>query len=1405
MQAMNTEPGMMRRPRGRPHKVVNEENTPALSETEVEGLRELKNGVFCDESREYLYDRVEIENEDGGKKYEHRRRRLQFSGMPRLISVYTTEKRGHKSRDEETFYTVEFSKRLDIAPETFTEREINAGEWLAHWPGLAITAPKDRQFYADILKAQVMPFNLPVGRAKNETGWHQDTISHLWTYAFRDGRLLTTEPELSNPNIPIAGYNFTSSTHAQAWRESMEHAPGRATSGDTERLFSWLHTIDGQGRTALLCYGAYRSLLNTLERVEMVVMAVAADDLDARDGSSGAGKTTSIDFARGVDGPCPYKSEAESTFRGTVAGTETRVMHVHDTLISIADFHLPETPSESEYAKWASMVDSLVSSAADNAEIRPRATKTLDARRGATIGGLLVMDGEKLHPLLLSRLRRVALLFFRRGEIDATEIHAHWQEYQAIHTSTGHTILRAALASLNRDENAFRRKIRAQEGRYEQELLTRFQQEQPTFDSQIARSLAHNFARFVTGAYLAESATGAGGLVDSCLSLALAHFQEQARLLANGGPSTVTRDWLLQALHLMLHDHQAHMLDSQNKMLTESEHGLLERWGYRRGTHDDEWIPGGPHVGNLSPDGQECYFKATILQEQLKVRAAREKLKWTYTERTFADNLVRLEIATPEYDKQGQKTKSAQRPYIAGKRERRLVIAAALLDIDNQEEEETPGPDGTPPGAGQDKSQGQEHQPGQLHQGQAAQSPEEERQAAARALLDELTAGGCSLRLAALYLDRSQGGIWGIMVPDTWTDAAYQELETRVLALNYELCELVNEPGQEHQAALLPSASHHHVTSALSGESVSLPLTNEDDSRSKVLTLRNSVTPETLAFENNAGQKKSERKPFGVIFADVRAGQAITEQGAQFSFPPNCSLSTLLEHAIEAGPVNRVYVCGELPGDGSGPESYRAWLTDAAMMERYSTGRAGHTIDGGIPEKFVGRYQHRATPGYEGTLDIRCIAIWLGDDRDESGQELYSMEDARAALALVTQSLRGLFPLFRNMAGSPAGTFVKLWEQGNHIAKKQFPPLADTIRALIHQNAGQGRIEYHPEHCQGKIPGLYYYDGIFMYAALALGELPTELAAHDHLNEYAGYAPARYRITYRVPTDWQHIGPFMTKRAGADWRERDGWFYPGQEHQGQAFETWVDGAELDILIQHYATLPPAPGPGATKEDKAAYQHAKARAMEAGQAAAFSAWQVEIQERILFKPGRDSASAKPLVTIAQKMIEVREQLEKDSRQAGNQARAYLLARSAIRNILLHGIGAFNREGRASTYILLANDPAPAGYSSYAELDDGRRVYTVPESTEADFMTHPEIAAAIWARCRARMTKHALALPYGDIVAIRTDAIAVKSRQEHLEHGTKPGQLRRKWAVEKPLVGPASPEKFDLLQHKILGRK
>jgi hypothetical protein len=792
---------------------------------------------------------------------------------------------------------------------------------------------------------------------------------------------------------------------------------------------------------------------------------------------------------------------------------------------------------------------------------------------------------------------------------------------------------------------------------------------------------------------------------------------------------------------------------------------------------------------NLADDGSTCYLKSTLWQELLKTQAQRERIKWTHTERTFAEALVKLNIVTPEYTKNGLQKQSAQRVYIDGKRERRLAVATVLLDIDNQEYPESP----ETPGPGGPGYQSQEHHQAASTEPGPDRHPEstEPGQAAARVLLAELAARGGSLR-------PEPASRWAICLPDEWTEEEYQELVPRVFALDSELRQLLQgqaastEPGQSEEDQAFFEALDRQA------EQLGLDLSGGAADRQ----------PEsTESGQAGAGQeraaRKTERKPFGVLFADIRAGQAITESGARFTFPANCSLSEFINLAVEIGPVNRVYICGPRPGQGESAQDYISWLMDPDMLREYTTSKIGHYFDVLKPDMSVARYQGRQQGRAD--LDIRRIHAWLGDDRDSQENTIYSIEDARAALLLVTKSLRKHFPLFHNLSGTPSTTFKYLWQQGNHIAKKHFPPLSEEIRALIHQNSGQGRIEYFPENCKGKIPGLYYYDGIFMYAALDWG-LPTEVESHDTEPVYAGKQSARYRIGYTIPGDWNRAGVFMTKRDGADWRDKDGWWYPGRGQAGQTFETWVDGSELDVLIQHYSDMPAALPEDATREQKEAYRAAKGQAEQAGQEQAFSAWQIEIRERIVFKPEKESTTSKPMETITKKMVEIRDAFEADKRQDIKHAHIYDMARGAARNILLHGIGSFNRGQRTKTFLLMPGEtpPAMSRQAEYTTLADGRQLVIIPEESEADDMMHPEYSAAIWARCRARVTREILLIDYEDLVTVRTDAVATKRRQERLAGGKKPGQFRLKWEQDKPLTGPTSHEKFDAIQHKIQGK-
>jgi len=506
------------------------------------GYHEILPGVYCDEDRTLLYDRVTKEDKQGRKHTYYKPRRLQLSGMPRLISCYKVDERGSDALDTLTYYHIDWSKRPDQPPETFSEAQMNTGECWAHWPGLPLTKRTDRDFYANVVKNQVQAFNVPVGSAKRRTGFHKDKVSQLWAYFRRDGRVITPGLEISETNIPIVGYNFASKhAHAAAWQE--QPIPITPTSENAQSLISWLiDTIDPHGRPLILCLNAYRAFINSFEPIGTATLVVANDDTDITDGSSGAGKTTSVDFARGADGPCPYKASPEAGYKGTLSGVETRVKPFNDVAISVADFHLDPNASEKDLVAWADKLDALVSSVADGKEVKERATKDMQAREGTVIGGFLLMDGEKLKPLLLSRLRRVQILQYRRGEINTSAMHAEWIERQTVHSAIGYAVIRKIILMVNESESTFIRIIRTKEQEYADNLFNRYMKEHAEADKEIIRSLALNFARPVTGAYLADIAVGIPGLIELATERTYEHLEAQAALMQHGGPSTVDRE-----------------------------------------------------------------------------------------------------------------------------------------------------------------------------------------------------------------------------------------------------------------------------------------------------------------------------------------------------------------------------------------------------------------------------------------------------------------------------------------------------------------------------------------------------------------------------------------------------------------------------------------------------------------------------------------------------------------------------------------------------------------------------------------------------------------------------------------------------------------------------------------------
>lgn len=239
-------------------------------------------------------------------------------------------------------------------------------------------------------------------------------------------------------------------------------------------------------------------------------------------------------------------------------------------------------------------------------------------------------------------------------------------------------------------------------------------------------------------------------------------------------------------------------------------------------------------------------------------------------------------------------------------------------------------------------------------------------------------------------------------------------------------------------------------------------------------------------------------------------------------------------------------------------------------------------------------------------------------------------------------------------------------------------------------------------------------------------------AVHDDRPVWEPRARGRYRVRFTVPAGWEHVG-ILGVMSG------DGWEYPTEG----VHETWADGAELLVAEKH-------------------------------------GWTFDVLERLLLADGK----ADPLRRWADRLVAAREAVSTDE------------ARSALRSILLHGLGALH--GRPSTVTkVTAADEVPAD-AELVRVEGDRVVWTAAGATAKwAAMSHPEWTSAVWARARARLLDGprgvgALHVPRSDLVAFRTDAIYLAGRRPDWEHADdgKPGRFRLVGHTVGPMAGPTT---------------
>jgi hypothetical protein len=228
-------------------------------------------------------------------------------------------------------------------------------------------------------------------------------------------------------------------------------------------------------------------------------------------------------------------------------------------------------------------------------------------------------------------------------------------------------------------------------------------------------------------------------------------------------------------------------------------------------------------------------------------------------------------------------------------------------------------------------------------------------------------------------------------------------------------------------------------------------------------------------------------------------------------------------------------------------------------------------------------------------------------------------------------------------------------------------------------------------------------------------ELGTGPARLDAVAEWDGYTPGWYDVTVTIPDDWWHLGLIPMKAD--DVRT---WEWP--DEPGRSFDTWASGAELHLALLH-------------------------------------GWTAKIRHRLLLRRGQ------PLDLWAERHV-----------RAGTRQ---------DRDILVETIGKLASRPTAMRHYqvrsqLEVDRLTEAGEIVY-EDDLGRDVWLKEEerSPWASDHAHPELAAQVWARARARLARELLKVDRKHVIAIEGDAIVLTRRYGPWERPTAPiGQLRRK---------------------------
>ena len=370
-------------------------------------------------------------------------------------------------------------------------------------------------------------------------------------------------------------------------------------------------------------------------------------------------------------------------------------------------------------------------------------------------------------------------------------------------------------------------------------------------------------------------------------------------------------------------------------------------------------------------------------------------------------------------------------------------------------------------------------------------------------------------------------------------------------------------------------------------------------------------------------------------------------------------------------------------------------------------------------------------------IELRMAAPWFGSEMHPRA--------CRDAWRLLEVGLRGAFDANVTMMPTPAMVGTQLFEAALPFAARIAPldaELRDTIRTI----STQGRIEMvtSPD-APESLTAAYQIDGRWMYAA-CLSHLPLGRVQRDTLPSYAGFTPGFYRVNATVPRDWAHIGLLpMRSEAGH-------MVYPA--HPGLSFTAWASSAEIAVALEHGWITPG-----------------------------------DIRERILWPETHDRGQIDPAAEWLKRLKNLRSHYDHRGDPVSR------LASGAVRHLALDTVGRWWAGARETHGLVPLSRIGDMPRGAVPHIEGGVVSYTLTEALHPRTLRHehPEWAATVWGRARARLVKLALRLPRQALIALRTDGVWLSAGPEAYpwlaaEDRGQPGQWRVKSHIPGPVATP-----------------